>query len=93
MTEHDFSVGAHDYFVTFTIDDRDPNRGASFDGPFSVGRYEDDGSIVPVDFASFTPEERDELRRKMQAYAERDQDLRSAARYDDDADRDYDDGR
>jgi hypothetical protein len=88
ITEHDFTIGAHDYTVSFSIAD---NGDASFDGPFSIGRFEDDGSITPIDFASFTDDERSQLRRKLQDYAERDFDCRRYFTPEDDADRAYDD--
>jgi len=87
MIEHDFTIGVHDYTVSFTVSDKGDGR---FDGPFSIGRFEDDGSTTPIDFASFSDEERAELRRKLQDYAERDADCRRYFEPEEEADRAYD---
>lgn len=86
MVEHDFSIGEHDYVVAFAIND---TGDAGFDGPFAIARYTEEG-IQPIDYASLTPYEREELRIKLQNYAERDFDCRRYFASEEDDDRRYD---
>jgi len=90
MTVADFSIGANDYEVVFSIADKGDAR---FDGPFELRRYPNDdepNDMIEVEFSTLNDDEREELRRKLQTYAENDADLRRYHEPEEAADRAYD---